>query len=160
MKKIKSIKYYQYLNLFSSLMLLSTFLYLIICWSTIPQKIPGHYNGSGIIDRWGNKSELWFVYIIAVLMLLGLSAIEHFSKTRNTYNEMTKIDFEKVSLLTKEFIVTNKFFLTLNFTFLTINSSLCLNLPTWYNLVVFTTLFAVAIVYMIKFLLVKKSVFN
>lgn len=158
MNKIKAAKYQTILNILSLLVWGGTILYLIISWNTIPQKIPGHYNGRGIIDRWGNKSELLIPLVIGIIMYLGLSLIERCPKIWNTGIEVNETNREKVYSLTKGLLVTSKFFLTLNFSFLTINSSLSLSLPNWYTLVFVGLLFVMIIVYIIKFILLSREV--
>ncbi len=45
------------------------FIYLAFIWNNLPDKIPMHWNGSGEIDRWGDKSELFMM----LFMLTGIS---------------------------------------------------------------------------------------
>ncbi|MFQ8706495.1 MAG: DUF1648 domain-containing protein [Thomasclavelia sp.] len=158
MNKIKATKYQTVLNILSLLVLIGTILYLIIFWNTIPQKIPGHYNGNGIIDRWGNKSELIIPLVIGIIMYLGLSFVERCTKIWNIGVEVNEINREKVYSLTRELLITSKFFLTLNFSFLTINSSLSLNLPNWYTLIFVGLLFVVIVVYTIRLILLNRKV--
>ena len=56
--KLPSTRYHKAVNLLCIAAMAAVFLYLIINWKHIPDQIPGHYNGAGEIDRWGNKSEL------------------------------------------------------------------------------------------------------
>lgn len=37
-------------------------------WSRLPERIPGHYNGAGEVDRWGDKSELLILPVFGLLM--------------------------------------------------------------------------------------------
>lgn len=45
----------------------------ILFWGRLPDQIPGHYNGAGEIDRWGDKWELLLLPVFGVLMYLSLS---------------------------------------------------------------------------------------
>jgi uncharacterized membrane protein len=47
------------------------FIYLAFIWNNLPEKVPMHWNGSGEIDRYGDKKEL-------VLMLFLLTGITYF----------------------------------------------------------------------------------
>jgi uncharacterized membrane protein len=47
------------------------FIYLAFIWNNLPDRIPMHWNGSGEIDRYGDKKEL-------VLMLFLLTGITYF----------------------------------------------------------------------------------
>ena len=51
------------------LIALLPFIYLAFIWNNLPDKIPMHWNGSGEIDRWGDKSELFMM----LFMLTGIS---------------------------------------------------------------------------------------
>lgn len=47
------------------------FFYLAYLWNQMPQKVPMHWNASGAIDNYGDKSELLFM----LLMIVGLPYI-------------------------------------------------------------------------------------
>lgn len=55
-------------------LLAGMFLGLLIFWGRIPDRIPGHYNGAGEIDRWGSKWELLILPVAGVFMYLLVSA--------------------------------------------------------------------------------------
>lgn len=40
------------------------FVYLAYIWPTLPQRVPMHWNASGEIDRWGDKSETLMIPIL------------------------------------------------------------------------------------------------
>ena len=46
------------LELLCLVLLAGMFLALLAGWGSIPEQIPGHYNGEGVIDRWTGKWEL------------------------------------------------------------------------------------------------------
>lgn len=56
--KLQRTKYDVIVNLICILLLVGILIYLGLNWSSIPDKIPGHYNALGVVDRWGNKGEL------------------------------------------------------------------------------------------------------
>ena len=45
------------------------FIYLAYIWNSLPEKVPIHWNGSGEIDRYGDRKELVFI----LLLLVGLT---------------------------------------------------------------------------------------
>lgn len=45
----------------------------LLFWSRLPDRIPGHYNGAGEIDRWADKWELLLLPVFGVLLYLFLS---------------------------------------------------------------------------------------
>lgn len=53
--------------------LAGTFLLLLASWGGIPDRIPGHYNGAGEIDRWTDKWELLLIPFFAILLYLLLT---------------------------------------------------------------------------------------
>lgn len=57
-----------------SAVLAGMFLELLIFWGRIPDRIPGHYNGAGAVDRWGSKWELFILPVAGVFMYLVMSA--------------------------------------------------------------------------------------
>ena len=48
------------------------FLILWAAWSALPDTIPAHWSGGGVVDRWGNKFEL---LVVPLLSLIGSIAI-------------------------------------------------------------------------------------
>lgn len=58
------------------LIALLPFAYLIYIWPSLPQRVPMHWNGSGEIDRWGDKSETLIIPILmsAVVYIVFLMA--------------------------------------------------------------------------------------
>lgn len=45
--------------------------------------IPIHYNASGQIDGWGDRSDLWHLPVIATLFYIGFTVLERFYKKFN-----------------------------------------------------------------------------
>ena len=45
------------------------FAYLTYIWNELPKEVPMHWNASGEIDRWGDKSEL----LLMIFMLTGIT---------------------------------------------------------------------------------------
>ncbi|WP_255249820.1 DUF1648 domain-containing protein [Bacillus sp. FJAT-45066] len=41
---------------------------LISVWSRLPDKVPGHYNLTGEITRWGHKGELLILPIVSTFI--------------------------------------------------------------------------------------------
>ena len=50
-------------------------LYLIIGWSSFPDKVPMQYGAAGEIDRWGGKGEILFLVVLWWIMYLVISAV-------------------------------------------------------------------------------------
>ncbi|GAA0266053.1 hypothetical protein GCM10008922_26470 [Faecalicatena contorta] len=130
--KLPSTRYHRAVNLLCIAAMAAVFLYLIINWNHIPDQIPGHYNGAGEIDRWGNKSELWFTPILSVLMYLGISLCERTPGIWNTGVEVTRENKVRIFRIIKNMIVTMKLVMVLTFVFLSFYSALTKPLPAWF----------------------------
>lgn len=56
-----------------ALLLLGMVLGPVLFWGQLPDQIPGHYNGAGEIDRWGDKWELLLLPVFGAILYLFLS---------------------------------------------------------------------------------------
>ena len=147
---IKTTLYHKILNLLCILILLGVFIFLIINWSSIPDKIPGHYDYSGAVNRWGEKNELWIIYIMGVSMYGGLSLVERFPKLWNTGVTVTLENKDRIYQLIKGMLITLKLELVIIFMFLTVYSVLLINLPWWFTPFYLVLIFGTMALYGIK----------
>ena len=113
------------------IMLIGTLIYLIVCWNTIPDQIPTHYNAAGEIDDWGGKGMIWFTVIISWVLYLGISFVERYPDMWNTGVEITRKNSEKVYRLLKYLIRTSKLIMTAVFSTLIIFPAMEKPLPGW-----------------------------
>jgi len=65
------------LEIASIVILLAGVLYLILDWGNIPDRVPGHYNFTGEVDRWDSKGSLFVLpgaafFLYALLSLITL----------------------------------------------------------------------------------------
>lgn len=148
--KLKRSKYDILINTACLILLVGIIVFLGVNWHTIPDKIPGHYNASGIINRWGNKGELWIVPVIAWIMYLGITALEHFPQIWNTGVEVTKENKERVYWILKNLIGTVKLIMSAVFVFLTVNSAFAVRLPVWFLPVFLILIFGSVIIFIVK----------
>ncbi|MEW5674790.1 SdpI family protein [Flavobacterium enshiense] len=74
------------------LIALLPFAYLAYIWSSLPQKVPMHWNASGEIDRWGDKTETIIIPILTVglsyFLLLVIPKIDPKGKLQNMGNKL------------------------------------------------------------------------
>lgn len=56
-------------------LLAGEFLLPALLWGRIPDRIPGHYNGAGEIDRWGSRWELFLLPVAGAILYLLLTAV-------------------------------------------------------------------------------------
>lgn len=64
------------------------FVYVILEWSGLPNRVPIHFNASGEADNWGGKAALLALPIVGVIIWSGLSILERFP---HVYNYVVKI---------------------------------------------------------------------
>lgn len=148
--KIKTTNYHRLMQILSFSMLIGTFLFLIVYWDSIPDKIPAHYNALGEINRFGKKSELLFCPIIALIIYLGISILERYPKAWNTGVNITPENRDFVYSQLKNMIITEKFAVVFTFSFFTIMSALSLPLPLWFLPIDMLIVFLPIIYYGIK----------
>jgi len=134
----------------SLLCLVGVVVYLILAWNTIPDKIPGHYNAAGEVNRWGNKSELIMLPIISWVTYGLITLIEYFPQIWNTGVRVTADNRAEVYRLLKSMIAVVKMFVLLMFASLTVLSSLSLNLPMWYVLAFLVALFGTIAYFIVR----------
>ena len=115
------------------IMLIGTPLYLLIRWSSIPDKLPMHYNFVGEIDRWGGKGEILFLVVMVWILYLMISLVEHFPSIWNTGVQVTSENRARVYRTLKYMVKTLKLVMTLIFTFLIFNTVAGTPLPRWFT---------------------------
>jgi uncharacterized membrane protein len=147
--QLKTTLYHKVIFILSVCIIVGTFLYLFIVWSQLPDKVPGHFNGAGEIDRWGSKYELIAIPIISLFMFLGISLMEKYPSVWNTGVTVTEENKERVYREVKNMIVTLKLLIPLTFTFITVYASLAKPLPSWYLPVDLTLIFGSMIYFLL-----------
>ncbi|TAH63883.1 MAG: DUF1648 domain-containing protein, partial [Anaerolineaceae bacterium] len=121
----------------------------------IPDKVPGHYNAAGVIDRIGSKYELLITPIVGWLMYLGISAIERYPQFWNTGVTVTEENKERVYRVISNMVSTLKIIMVVVFVSLTINSSLSTPLPVWFTPVYIILIFGAILFCIIRLIKVK-----
>ncbi|WNR44614.1 DUF1648 domain-containing protein [Paenibacillus roseipurpureus] len=59
----------------SLLAIVSMIVYIAFEWHDLPERIPMHFNGSGEINRWGNKMSVIFPPMISLILYSGLTLL-------------------------------------------------------------------------------------
>lgn len=71
------------------------FVYLAYIWKELPKEVPMHWNASGEIDRWGDKSELFMMIFmltgITYLIFLVIPYIDPKQKLQNMGNKLNNL---------------------------------------------------------------------
>ena len=154
--KLKRSWYDIFAEILCLVLLIGILIYLFVKWSSIPDKIPGHYNAMGEIDRMGNKGELLILPIISWLMFLGMTVLEKFPQAWNTGVKVTEENKERVYRTLKNMISTMKVIIVAVFSYLTINSAQALSLSAWFLTVCLILMFGLIIFFIIKLIRVSK----
>jgi uncharacterized membrane protein len=50
------------------MLLMAMIIFVCMQWNQLLDKMPGHYNAIGEVDRWGSKSEIIVLPIVAALL--------------------------------------------------------------------------------------------
>lgn len=71
------------------------FAYLAYIWNELPKEVPMHWNASGEIDRWGDKSELFMMLFmltgITYFVFLIIPYIDPKQKLQNMGNKLNNL---------------------------------------------------------------------
>ena len=152
---MKRNKYNVFADIVCLVLLMGVIIYLFVAWGSLPDKVPGHYNAAGEIDRMGSRYELLITPIVGWLMFLGMSAVERFPQIWNTGVTVTEENKERVYRVIRNMLSTLKIIMILIFVFLTINSSLSTPLPVWFTPTYIILIFGTLILFIIRLIKVK-----
>lgn len=153
--KLKKNKYEIWEEIVCIILLIGVLIYLLLNWNSIPDKIPGHNNAMGEIDRMGSKKELLVLPIISWLMYLGITVLEKFPQVWNTGVTVTEENKERVYRVLKNMLSTMKLIMVAVLVYLTINSSKAISLSVWFLPVSLTLMFGSIIFFIKKLVRVK-----
>lgn len=64
------------LNFIGGGIFLLSLIYAAISWKTLPDQIPGHFNGLGEVDRWGSKYEIMILPVIGLFIFVLMTLFE------------------------------------------------------------------------------------
>jgi Protein of unknown function (DUF1648). len=153
--RIKRNGYDIIVNLICIGLLIGLLIYLCLSWSSIPEKLAGHYNAAGEINRWGTKGELLITPIIAWIIYIGLTIVENFPQIWNTGVQVTENNKVRIYRIIKNLLGTEKVIVVSVFTFITINQSLSKPLPIWFLPVFLVLMFGSLILFIFKLVKAK-----
>ena len=122
--KIKKTKYCKIVNYLCIIILTVTFVFLMIQYLLLPDKIPMHYNFNGEVDRYGNKWEIWIAYIAGIILYFGLSVIERKPQYWNTGIKKKKKNKQRIYQLLYNMLITIKLQVVSLFMIMSVFSSL------------------------------------
>lgn len=114
------------------LVLVGMYAYLFLNWNSLPDKIPGHYNAAGEVNRWGSKSELIALPIITTVLYLLLSVILLFPSSWSLPGKVTECNSSIIYNNVRYLLLFMKLEVTGMFAYILYNSMEARNLPGSY----------------------------
>lgn len=148
--KIKNTRIDWFIEMICILLLGGITLYLILSWSTIPDKIPMHFNVAGQVDRWGNKIEIIFMPIVSWLLYGFITVMEQFPQIWNTGVMITEENAYRVYRILKNMIQITKLLVVIMFFYITICSIFAINMSMWASVIELVLIFENLILGVVK----------
>lgn len=142
-------------EIFCMFLLIVTTLYTIYMYIQLPEKIPIHYNAAGVIDRYGNKLEIFILLIVTWVMYIGLSLVTRVPQFWNTGVSVTAENKDRVYRILKNMLKIIKMEIIVIFCYLIYNTTTLYNLPKWFVPVFLVLLFSTMLISFI--VLIKKA---
>lgn len=71
------------------LIIIAMFIYNIINYSNLPERIPSHFDVEGNVDSYGDKATIWILPVISLLLFISLYLINKYPHLFNYPVEIT-----------------------------------------------------------------------
>ena len=155
--KIKNSKIDWLIEAICLLLLGGITLYLILNWSSMPDKIPMHFNIAGEIDRWGRKTEIIFVPVMSWILYGLITLTEQFPKTWITGVQVTEENAPRVYRVLKSMVKTTKLFIVIAFFYITVCSVTAQSMSLWASIIELVVIFGNLIFWMVRLFKVAKA---
>jgi uncharacterized membrane protein len=131
------------------------FIYLSATWTTLPDKVPTHFNFAGTPDQWGSKYTLLLLVGVTFVLYVGLSILSRFPHIYNYPFAITEKNRRQQYLLARQMMTTLKAELVCVFVFITwqtvsVARGRAADLTGWFIPVFLGVVFGTIIVYFIK----------
>lgn len=78
------------IDLISATLLILLIAYAILSYSELPDTIPSHFNAKGEVDGYSEKSMLWLLPAIGIVLFFGLYIINKFPHMHNYMVNITE----------------------------------------------------------------------
>lgn len=146
------------INIISLLMLVGSCLYLAVCWNSIAQEIPVHYDFYGEVDRMGSKNEILALPIVMIVLFIALTIIENHPKMWNTGVEINEKNRTRVYTTLRTMICSIRCLIIFVFSYLMIGSLHgYTKLGTYFLIGVVAIILVIIIVSLLKVFMIPKS---
>lgn len=152
--KLKYTKFQKAIELITLIFLFTIWGYLILSWDKLPNKIPGHYNGSGVVDRFGSKNEILITPIVSFVLYTVLTIVAFFPSIwnvpNNVPNKVTEENREFTYLHLKTMLILVKMEMVITFSYMTYCSIRIQALGAWFLPLELIIIFGTIVYYVIK----------
>ncbi|WP_460218122.1 DUF1648 domain-containing protein [Psychroserpens sp. MEBiC05023] len=78
------------LDLISITLLILMLAYVIMSYADLPETIPSHFNGKGEVDGYSDKSMLWLLPGLGIVMYIGLFILNKYPHIHNYMVNITE----------------------------------------------------------------------
>lgn len=106
------------IDLISVTLLILITAYTFLEYNNLPQTIPTHFNGEGIADGFGDKSSIWLLPIIGVVMYCGLFILNKYPHLHNYMVNITEENALKNYRFSTRIVRGVNFFIILLFAYI------------------------------------------
>ncbi|MHB8131723.1 MAG: DUF1648 domain-containing protein [Mobilitalea sp.] len=149
--KFKYTKYQIIMEIAALLLILGEIIFVCVQWRLLPEKIPGHFNALGEIDRWGSKKEIIILPIIGGFLYIMLTVFAFLPKTWSLPVKITKENKEVLYRYARGLLISVKAESIGMFFYMTYNITKSQPLSGWFLPVFLFVIFGTIIYYMKKF---------
>lgn len=123
----KRIHVYNILQRISVIIGILSILLPILFWKQIPAQIPSHYNASGIIDNWSEKSFLVLLFFMILVFMGGMSITAYYLKISGISPHASEEERRNMQYIYPMFVIL-QLILQLMFSYIIFCSVTCRNL--------------------------------
>lgn len=139
----------------SAVLVVSLTLYLTLIWSSLPSRIPTHFNGSGQANGWSDKSALLIIWGITVIIYIGMTILLRFPHTYNYPFKLTARNVRQQYLLARQLLTNVKLLIIGSFSFVLwqitqVAQGNADGMQPWFLLILIPAIFGAIVVYFIK----------
>ncbi|MCC3358618.1 DUF1648 domain-containing protein [Bacillus sp. REN16] len=159
--KLPKTLYEKMLESLSILFLLGIYVFIIVNWGEIPDRVPTHFNFAGEPDGWGGKASVLILPIIATFLFKMMFILSKFPHIHNYPIEVTPENAEGIYRNSRKMLITMNFFLTF---FLTIGAWEMINVAKgnegfgmWSMIGFFVSIFGTMGYYMYRMIKLRKK---
>lgn len=99
--------------------LITLFVYLIIIWNDLPERIPSHYDFSGNANAWSSKGTIIALPLVALALYALMTAVSFFPSLWNTPVRITEKNYMFVYQSIRTLVGLIKLVLVVTFSYIT-----------------------------------------